>query len=686
MSGFGDPVQPDTETTRRTVFVSYASADAGIAEQACAALEAAGVPCWIAPRDVRPGDPYAAAIVEAINGCRLMVIVLSKNAIDSPHVLREVERASSKKRPLLSIRVDSAALPAELEYFLSSNQWLDASGGPVERVFPALIAAVRGRLGSSRQTEAGVDSAATPTPRQGRPGFRQPAIAAAAVFGLALAFFVADRAWLHKSGQPAAGAAPSTAPLVSEKSIAVLPFADMSEKHDQEYFSDGMAEEIIDLLVKMPELKVPARTSSFYFKGKATKIQDIARELGVANILEGSVRKSGDHLRVTAQLVRADNGFHLWSETYDRQLEDVFKTQDEIAGSVVKALKVSLLKADAPSAQLTTSSEAYELYLQARALASRGDTDDTIKGYQDLQQAVALDPKFALAWAALAQMLAQDNVDWTRVFSLRGPKPRTDEPDLSDWGVVWAQARAAAHAAADRAITLGPNLGETHAAKAYVLAWLDWQWAAADAEYAKALELAPTSARILRDAADINMALGRLPEGLDLANRALALDPLGSAWGGISYAQFALGDLDAAEKAARRRLEIRATSEGLHYELGNILLVRGDAKAALSVYEESTAAQWRAVGVPLALDALGRRREADDVLTSAEQKYGNGMAYQIACVYAGRKDLDRTFQWLDRAYKQRDGGLNALKVDPMLQNVRQDPRYKTLLLKMNLPV
>jgi tetratricopeptide (TPR) repeat protein len=390
-------------------------------------------------------------------------------------------------------------------------------------------------------------------------------------------------------------------------------------------------------------------------------------------------------LRVTAQLVRADNGFHLWSETYDRQLEDVFKTQDEIAGSVVKALKVSLLKTDAPSAQLTTSSEAYELYLQARALASRGDTDDTIKGYADLQQAVTLDPKFALAWAALAEMLAQDNVDWTRVFSPDESKPRSAEPDLSNWGAVWAQARAAAHAAADRAITLGPNLGETHAAKAYVLAWLDWQWAAADAEYTRALELAPTNARILRDAADINMALGRLPAGLDLANRALAVDPLGSAWSGISYAQFAMGNLDDAEKAARRRLEINTTSEGSHYELGNILLAKGDAQAALSTYEKSNTPQWRAVGAPLALDALGRRREADEMLASADQKYGNGMAYQIACVYAGRKDLDRTFHWLERAYKQRDGGLNALKVDPMLKNVRQDPRYQALLSKMNLP-
>jgi TolB-like protein len=182
-----------------------------------------------------------------------------------------------------------------------------------------------------------------------------------AVVGLALAYIVADRFWLRKQVIPvetkvaAAAATPSVTAAVNDKSIAVLPFADMSEKKDQEYFSDGMAEEIIDLLVKVPELKVPARTSSFYFKGKSTQIPEIAKELGVAHVLEGSVRKSGNHLRVTAQLVRADNGYHLWSETYDRQLDDVFKTQDEIAGAVVKALKVSLLEPGAPSATLTTS-------------------------------------------------------------------------------------------------------------------------------------------------------------------------------------------------------------------------------------------------------------------------------------------------------------------------------------------
>jgi Flp pilus assembly protein TadD len=405
----------------------------------------------------------------------------------------------------------------------------------------------------------------------------------------------------------------------------------------------------------------------------------------VANILEGSVRKSGDHLRVTAQLVRADNGFHLWSETYDRQLDDVFKTQDEIATSVVKALKVSLMNAQAPAAQPTTSSDAYELYLQARALGFRGGHKNMLEAYADLQRAVGLDPKFALAWAALARMLAQDSNDWTAVFLPEAAKSQNADPDLTNYADTWAKARSAAHAAADRAITLEPNLGETHRAKAYVLAWLDWEWSAADAEFTKARELDPTNARILQDSADVDMDLGRVADGLALANHAVALDPLGYGWVSIASGQFVMGNLKEAERVARRAIELRPGDDSSHYILASILLTEGDAQTALSEYEKDTGANWRDTGTPLALDALGKHAEADRALAHAEQAYGNNMAYQIACVYAGRKDLDGAFHWLERGYKQRDEGLTAMKVDPLLANLRQDSRYKALLRKMNLP-
>jgi len=340
----------------------------------CTTLEAAGFTCWIAPRDVRAGEPYAAAIVAAINACRLLVLVLTKSAIDSPHVLREIERASSKKRPVLSIRMDASELPPELEYFLSANHWLDASGGAVESVLPALIDSVRVRkAGLATRLAPDTNTAdvrAAPDPLHSaalrrtppRWGARSMAVALA-VAAAGLAYVVADKFWLSKRVVTAAvstAAAPAAA--TTAKSVAVLPFADLSEKKDQEYFSDGLSEELIDLLGKIPELRVPARTSSFYFKGKQATLGEIAKALNVSHILEGSVRKSGNQLRITAELVRTDTDTRIWSETFDRKLDDIFKVQDEISAAVVKALKISLLEGAAPKATPAANTETYTLF------------------------------------------------------------------------------------------------------------------------------------------------------------------------------------------------------------------------------------------------------------------------------------------------------------------------------------
>jgi TolB-like protein len=302
----------------RAVFVSYASQDAALADQVCAALESAAFPCWIAPRDVRPGEPYAAAIVEAINACRLMVLVLTKTATESPHVLREVERASSKKRPVLSIRLDATELPPELEYFLSANQWLDATSVPLERILPALAESVRERVAGS--------AGPMPLPAPSKPPSRwsmRAILLTVAVLGAGMAFLLSGKQWLstHVARTPNGEAALAPAPTISAsapagstdsvvamtKSVAVLPFADLSEKKDQEYFSDGLSDELIDLLGKIPGLRVPARTSSFYFKGKQVTLAEIGKALSVSSVLEGSVRKSGDRLRITAELVRVDS-------------------------------------------------------------------------------------------------------------------------------------------------------------------------------------------------------------------------------------------------------------------------------------------------------------------------------------------------------------------------------------------
>jgi TolB-like protein len=671
------------------VFISYSSQDAAVAAALVEALERHGLACWIAPRDVKAGALYADAIVRAISSAKAFVLVLSESAIASSHVGKEVERASSKKRPIIALRIDATPLTPAFEYFLSESQWVEVQAGNMEAAYAKLFDAIREPerpapgiiLAVAPEASAGTAPPVHPNSRRNRILL----VAGLAVVAVALAALLADKFWLAKH---VTADEPTTAAtnVVGDKSIAVLPFTDMSEKHDQEYFSDGMAEEIIDLLVKVPELKIPARTSSFYFKGKSTQIPEIAKELGVAHVLEGSVRKSGDHLRVTAQLIRADNGYHLWSETYDRQLDDVFKVQDEIAGAVVSALKVTLLAGTAPNATPTTSIAANDLYLQARSLIEHYTPDDALKAYADLQQAVNLDPKFALAWTTLAEVLSDDNVQWDRVFKHDDSTSQTEGNHLQDWGSIWAQARAAAHAAAEKALELAPDLAESHAAMAKVLEDVDWDWAAADAQLKRARELEPSNAGITLAAARLAMLLGRVSEGLQLANRAATLDPLGRAiMSLICWGQYASGAFDEAQVSQQKLIALYPTAATAHYQYALVLLALGGAQAALSEFERETADQYREVGLPLALDALGRRVDADQAIVRAEQIYGYGMAYQIAYIYVSRNDVDHAFYWLERAYRQHDTGLAYMKVDPMLKNLERDPRYKALLRKVRLP-
>ncbi|MHB8476761.1 MAG: TIR domain-containing protein [Steroidobacteraceae bacterium] len=278
------PLEAERPPLPKDVFVSYASQDAAVANSVVEALERQGIRCWIAPRDVTPGEFYADAIVRAIDAARALVLVLSQHAAVSHHILREIERASSKRHPVISLRIDHAALPVGLEYFLNTSQWLDATEGDVNRAFPRLVEAARKVLagGSSAQaTPAPSRSSHISAPSPIRQSWSRPVAAVLCLVAVAILGIAIDKRWfsrhiVEEKPVAAAAAAPVTAPTVPEKSVAVLPFVDMSEKKDQEYFSDGLSEELIDMLTKVPDLRVPARTSSFYFKGKQTKISDIA--------------------------------------------------------------------------------------------------------------------------------------------------------------------------------------------------------------------------------------------------------------------------------------------------------------------------------------------------------------------------------------------------------------------------
>ena len=452
---------------------------------------------------------------------------------------------------------------------------------------------------------------------------------------------------------------------VGNKSIAVLPFINMSEDRNNEYFSDGLSEELIDLLTKIPGLHVPARTSSFYFKGRQSTIAEIARALSVAHVLEGSVRKSGKTLRITAQLIRADNGYHLWSQTYDRQLDDIFKVQDEIAGAVVAALKVSLLEGRAPRAPRTSNTEAYTLYLQGKSIYQRGTESDFNSAAQYFHRALALDANFAPAWATLANLHAD-------TFATYHSRP-------------YAEVSADAHAAADRAVAIDPKLSAAHQALGRIAYQVDWDWNRAELELATAVELDPGNSIALRIASYVAAMRGQSDDAIRLAQRAIERDPL-DYWNyfALGIGNYSGGRMEGAEAAYRKALELNPTVEAVHYFLALLYLARGAPAPALAEARLEQIEGDALISQTLALDALGRTREADVSLAAAEQKYAERYGYQIALVYASRNELDRAFAWIDRAYAQHYLGPLFLRNDPLQRHLETDPRFGAFLRKIKL--
>jgi TolB-like protein len=659
------------------LFISYASQDAAVAERLCAALEAAGVRCWIAPRDVRAGESYAAAIVQAISSCRRLVLLLSRSAVESPHVLREVERASSKKRPILSVRLDDVALPPELEYFLSMNQWLDAAGGRLEAVMPALIAAARGAAEGAGSGPAVAPGPAAPAhrltavrPEAGRP---RPArtLWLGAALALALAGVFGAKWWLAR--QPGAGPLGAMGaltgaelPAAKEKSVAVLPFTDLSEKKDQQYFADGLAEELIDRLARVPSLHVPARASSFYFKGRQATLPEIAAALHVTHVLEGSVRKAGDEVRISAELVRVGDDTRIWSETFDRKIDDIFKAQDEIAAAVVKALQGSLLKTGAPGRAPTTNSEAYTTYLQGRAILQGGTTADYLKAIDYYQRAVALDPKLVVAWAAIANTTA-DGYGTSRTEPRETAAPR-------------------AHAALERALALDPNSPAVYVALGRVAYFVDIDWETARNALRRAIELDPGNAEAMRISSYLAGALGELDAQRQYAQQAIAHDPL-DYWNyfAAGLGAYNRGSFAEGAQAYAKAIELNDRAEGPHSQFALLLVARGDAAAALEEVKREPSPAWRAARLPIPLYALGRRREADAALADVQARYGQAYPLRIAQIYAARGDLDHAFEWLDRAVARRDLPPTYQRFDPLMKSLQGDARYREFLRKANLP-
>jgi TolB-like protein/Flp pilus assembly protein TadD len=450
-------------------------------------------------------------------------------------------------------------------------------------------------------------------------------------------------------------------------SIAVLPFVNMSDDPSNEYFADGISEDILNLLAKVPDLPVTSRSSAFSFKGQNLDVPTMAAKLNVAHVLEGSVRKSGNELRIVAQLIEVETDTHLWSETYDRELKNVFAIQDDIAGAVVDALKITLL-GDKPKAT-ETNPEAYALYLQARYLRNQFTGEARTRAETLLKRALEIDPGFAPAWYLLGM----------------GYRYGANSRDLTFY-----EEYELARQTINKALDVDPQYGPAYAGLAQLEMEHDWDFAAARQHMQKALALDPGDADILKNAAHLNRILGRQDEATDLYRQAAALDPLSyttHVWLGLSHLRG--GRLDEAADSAHMMLSLNPDGVFAHYLLAGVLRRQGQAQAALAEIEREPADTFRLMGMAIIQHHLGNAGASDAALKElieccAADGDPPGSEYQIAVVCAIRGEIDHAFEWLEVAYDNRDGSLPMVMTSEAFTSLHDDPRWEAFLDKMGL--
>jgi serine/threonine-protein kinase len=492
------------------------------------------------------------------------------------------------------------------------------------------------------------------------------------VFALVILALLADRIIgrrsVHDATQAVAPPSPA-APGVSPPSIAVLPFVDMSEQRDQEYFSDGLSEELISLLTKAADLRVPARTSCFYFKGRQATVAEIAKALSVEHLLEGSVRKAGDRVRITVQLVRADNGYHLWSETYDRRLDDIFEVQGEIAGAVVATLKATLLCGTLPVPLALRSSEAYQLYLLGRFHWNKRSPQDFRKAIEFFRQAIVAHPNYPLAFSGIADS-----------FSLL---------PIYDSAVTATETMPQAKQAALKALSLDDKLPEAHASLALTLSLFDYDWAGAERHLKRAIELSPNAPSPHQWYCELLVNAGRFEEGLEHGRRALQIDPLSLVANlGLGIALNSARRYDEAIVQLQKTLELDSRFADASYFLFEAYANKGMHAEAVEVY----ARQKRLDGEPVVeIEAMQQAfaGHAWEGFLRHRIEYLETLPHSIpeesAAFCARVGDLDKAFAWLERSYEGRSARLTHLKVDARYDNLRADPRFARLLSCIGLP-
>ena len=625
----------------RAIFLSYASQDADPARRICEALRAAGLEVWFDQSALRGGDAWDASIRRQIKECALFVPVISANtqAREEGYFRREWNLAVNRTLDMADDR--TFLLPVVIDATMDANarvpdrfrevQWTHLPGGSVPGAFAERV----------QRLLAGGAARASPV-----------------------------TAMPPRTGLADAPAAPHDAP-----SIAVLPFVNMSRDEENEYFADGLAEELLNVLAKIRGLRVAARSSAFKFKGKAVDAAEVGHALNVATLLEGSVRRAGNRLRIAVRLVKVGGGYQLWSETYDRTMDDIFAVQDDIAQSVVKELRTTLFgngagAAAGPEAATavadavkgrSSNPEAHRHFLLARHFIDRYTREETARAIGYLKQALALEPGFALAWAELGRAYANE----------------------ASWG--WSPAAEGferAREATARALALEPDLAEAHAGMAWIRMAYDWDWRAADESFRRALALAPGNALILHQAGILAANTGRFEDGIVLGRRAVEQDPLSSAAYYFLGLTFTVARrYEEAVTTIGKALELAPQSAAMRAWLAVALMLQGRLREALDEARQEPEDWARSFALAVCEHEAGRAAAADDALRQLVDEHAGDAAYQIAEIHAVRGDADAAFEWLERARVQHDAGVAWTKVDPLLRALHGDARWIGFLRK-----
>ena len=665
----------------KAVFLSYASQDAASAQRIAAALRAAGVEVWFDQSELRGGDAWDRQIRKQIHDCALFIPVISAHSQErlEGYFRREWKLAADRthdmaeeKAFLVPVVIDdtperSASVPDKFR----EVQWSRLPGGETPFAFADRVQ--RLLSASATHVPAPIHSPVVkPTALQHAPSTqavsRRPVLALVALcLAVAGAGYVAiDKFMLSKQadvgmraslgvGTPAQGTIP-------EKSIAVLPFVDMSEKHDQEYFGDGMAEEILNLLVKIPELKVIGRTSSFSFKGRQADLPSIGKALGVAYIVEGSVRRSSDRIRVTAQLVDARDGSHRWSSTFDGNPTDVLRLQDDIAVRIAHSLKLEV-SSQIQQRATVRSPEAYEFYLRGLRELDTSTQDDNETARKHFQRTLAIDPLFSPAAVGIAEADLFECV--------AGAHPQVSCP--------------LALASVETVLKLDPRSADAYSIRAEVRTIFSWDWAGAAADVSKAADLGGGTLSTYA-AARLACAKGDTVLARRLYQEIVAIDPFASnAMIDVGfYVELNSRNFELAESWIRRGLQIAPGYAMGLYSLGLAQLLQGKLEEALTSMKQEKIDDGQLVGLALVYAAMGRKADSDAALI-AMQKRASSFPSDFARVYAYRRDLDRALRYLEEGYETHDSNLWYIRGDPLLTNLEGDRRYKAFLRKMNLP-